>query len=737
MTPDQKLNAQPNGKNQWYSIVINNLQDYIHIRDIQNKVYIKENKDEFKKDSTDHYYNTYTDTIDIYKEGIELHPTHSFETPENHYENLTSEGQDVVSAIKYFCNNFPCAFVWHDGLTDDPICKFEGLHIHIICLSSEPLGLVTLFKRNVKKRLQKYGIEMKYQKIKELNNLIQYLQTPPRFLLGCNNKKLCEEFHNNRPTNTQSRQEDDSTTEEEKENEQEEPHPEEQLIRWIQKKLKTPKNPPVITTNFSNMDIPGSTKIIDSSADTITMSKSVPKIDILKALMEKYQKFTEEDLYKKIYQGKEEQDINLIRNLTMTSYTKDIFKNAIRELEMDGETSSDGNFVDTLIQNKPTLENSFSTTETADLFLRWCEEQQISSGDCMMKLYYICDKTLPKYNSFMLQGASNAGKTFWNTMLTSASNVIGQTIQSNDFTWMNCVDKELIQFAELKLNNEQLIENFKKITGGEPTIVNVKHQGGRIIQRTPVIITCNTLPWETHEGHTKTTIQNRMFYFHDLTESQVLKNVKIPPDPKFLAKVFEYIRQDISTGEEFPRLPNEQYYPLYCYKIQKFIKKLAEGDTSSEDHQEKENNNNNNQEKNTNTSHQEHPTTSQEKENHKEQDKKKPQVKRKRSTKEEHKENTTSSKKKKYPNKTTSLTIIPTEVKQFLNPNRQKVSPKDLAEMKRLKYRISSRWKDPAIHNKRDSILQAIHQFNLHPLLISQVLKEVTGKTTQELIVLQ
>lgn len=79
----------------------------------------------------------------------------------------------------------------------------------------------------------------------------------------------------------------------------------------------------------------------------------------------------------------------------------------------------------------------------------------------------------------MLQGASNAGKTFWTTGLLPFPDVTGQTVQSQDFAYQKCLNKEIIQIPELSLTKPETVEESNTIFEGLPTTVNVKNKEPR------------------------------------------------------------------------------------------------------------------------------------------------------------------------------------------------------------------------------------------------------------------
>lgn len=99
-----------------------------------------------------------------------------------------------------------------------------------------------------------------------------------------------------------------------------------------------------------------------------------------------------------------------------------------------------------------------SVEETIVTFNEWCWEQEIRPGDFLMKLYCILEKSYSKINCFMLQGTSNAGKTFWTTGLLPFPDVTGQTVQSQDFAYQKCLNNEIIQIPELSLTKPEQVE---------------------------------------------------------------------------------------------------------------------------------------------------------------------------------------------------------------------------------------------------------------------------------------
>ena len=205
----------------------------------------------------------------------------------------------------------------------------------------------------------------------------------------------------------------------------------------------------------------------------------------------------------------------------------------MQELEIESQQRGD-TFVDTFLVRCPLLGNVTTTHKTAIEFTDWCREQQIITGELMMEMYAVLDRTYPKKNCLMKQGASNAEKTFCTDPIMSIPDLVGQTIQSTDFAFQNCVGKQIISIPELTFSKMEQVEGAKKILEGLPTVINVKNKEPVRLPRTPVFLTCNQVPMRAFHQESK-PLQNRMFSHKDLIKSTVLpaKTDGLAPDPRF------------------------------------------------------------------------------------------------------------------------------------------------------------------------------------------------------------
>lgn len=289
------------------------------------------------------------------------------------------------------------------------------------------------------------------------------------------------------------------------------------------------------------------TEQVESS--NLKETKTAKNVEVLKKLMAKYNRTNEEELLREIMAGNDPTDLVTFRVLFTGPYIRTIQAQAIQELCVEKEMSG-YTYVDKFIDECPTPVDCLSVEETAALHLQWCREQNIDIWDFLMKEYCILSKTFPKINCLMLQ-----------------------TVQSQDFMYQRCLQKEVIQIPEMTLSKPEQVEETKKIFEGLPTTVNIKFKDPRILDRTPVILTCNALPWKFFNEEAA-TFQNRMFAFMNLRPSALLESKK-SANPKYFRRVFDFIKNEIQTLPEFPCAPDDQHmWELYCEMISNYVQSL-------------------------------------------------------------------------------------------------------------------------------------------------------------------
>lgn len=125
----------------------------------------------------------------------------------------------------------------------------------------------------------------------------------------------------------------------------------------------------------------------------------------------------------------------------------------------------------------------------------------------------------------------------------------------------------------MALTKNEQVEECKKIFEGIPTLVNIKNKEGKRLERTPVLLTCNQVPWINFMDEAK-PLKNRMFAYTHLRESDVLQSITKTADPRFYVRVFSFIKQELKTTSEWPILPEDDFWTLYQDRINDYLKDL-------------------------------------------------------------------------------------------------------------------------------------------------------------------
>ena len=527
----------------WYSVVISRIDDWnISPHYILNKVYLEGDDGQFEETNTTGIYKSCYATEKMFEEGIYKHPTHNLSTTLQVYNEMTLEQKEIVDSVKSIANNFPSAFFWHDGKSDDG-CQFIGLHIHMLIASREQLSQVYNY-RNMTTRLKRHGLDVKSQRVRNIDALTRHLLQPPRTLLGCNNMQLCGLI--TRIVDMNGAGDMGAVDLDINFNEDEEPIVDKSTvetggaIKWMESRLNLRQQKDRLEKQ-SNQQLPCAGNYIEhlGSLDSnsakselerknlagnfenivkgrnptdikvVKQSKTASKVDIIKDFVRKYGMKTVSDLLVAIMDTGSLQELETFRTLRLGPNFQMVFTQALQELEIESQQKGE-TFIDVFAERCPLMDNCMTIHRTAITFTDWCREQNIITGEFLLEMYSMLDCVYPKKNCLMLQGASNAGKTYWTDPLMSVPDMVGQTIPSQDFTFQNCVSKQIINIPELTFSKMEQVEEAKKIFEGLPTCVNVKNKEPARLGRTPVILTCNQVPWKQFDQESR-PLQNRMF----------------------------------------------------------------------------------------------------------------------------------------------------------------------------------------------------------------------------------
>lgn len=183
--------------------------------------------------------------------------------------------------------------------------------------------------------------------------------------------------------------------------------------------------------------------------------------------------------------------------------------------------------------NKPYYSPSFSAQLIARLILSQLNDNQELTREFISNFIAVIDKRLPKKNTFVIMGAPSSGKTFFfHSMMVLCWN-FGQ-IRNNkkggdSFTYMDAIDCRVAEWNECTLMGAEEIETAKMVWEGMPAPVNVKYKTNQRLQRTPLLVSSNSLPWKMCRPEEK-AFRDRSFVY-TWRRAEWLKHFRLYPNP--------------------------------------------------------------------------------------------------------------------------------------------------------------------------------------------------------------
>ncbi|KAL4229622.1 hypothetical protein ACF0H5_010009 [Mactra antiquata] len=188
-TPEFEVLLKDFRDDECYSLVINNLDNTITPATLQPHIYtIDETTKEIYRDSngyTESHYPAIEESSNLQELFVKR-----FMTPIDMY-NAVKERSLCLNLLKKVLNNHPCAIWWHNGETDLS-CQFNKMHLHFI-IEYKDIQSQRSF-RQMKSACMKISIEVKVQKVRMLDSILDYLTKKPRVFGGCNNTKLLSHY---------------------------------------------------------------------------------------------------------------------------------------------------------------------------------------------------------------------------------------------------------------------------------------------------------------------------------------------------------------------------------------------------------------------------------------------------------------------------------------------------------------------------------------------------------------
>lgn len=183
----------------------------------------------------------------------------------------------------------------------------------------------------------------------------------------------------------------------------------------------------------------------------------------------------------------------------------------------------------------------------------WFEHQGFDKEQFMDDLFNVLTKKLPKINTFCLQGEPNSGKSWVLRSLLPWFMYFGEVRQGTgyNFMWQDCLETSLIFVEELMITQE-IVEQCKLVFEGAPTSVHVKCKGDQLLQRTPVLITCNHSMWKWVSADAD-ALKARCKLYRTKT-APFLKDVKWSINPLYWVEEYE---QYLFRNQPTPATPEQ------------------------------------------------------------------------------------------------------------------------------------------------------------------------------------
>lgn len=184
-------------------------------------------------------------------------------------------------------------------------------------------------------------------------------------------------------------------------------------------------------------------------------------------------------------------------------------------------------------------------SQTRDLFLDWCKEQNIDAGELLLEYYQVLSGISGKKNGLILQGQSNAGKTLWLDAMLYLKDVVGYVTKSENFAFQSLPGSRLARCDEIQLNPGN-VDDWKRLLSEEEFTVGVKNQGDKKLSKLPVFGSCNNTFVQFITVQDAQAINNRVFLYSGLVQSTILQSNyddqdARKPNPEFFRKVLQEI----------------------------------------------------------------------------------------------------------------------------------------------------------------------------------------------------
>lgn len=173
----------------------------------------------------------------------------------------------------------------------------------------------------------------------------------------------------------------------------------------------------------------------------------------------------------------------------------------------------------------------FSSQVLGRLILNQSKNDVEEAKKFVQNLLLVLNKAVPKVNTFLMVSPPSSGKTWLVNSLTKNFWAVG-AIQNNEkngspFIYQDAVGMRVNIWNECILNGIANVETSKEIWEGQDTSVQVKHEKGKFLKRTPLFVTCNAEPW-TFAPKSKQAFLDRCFYYKWVAQPDLIQFTGYP-----------------------------------------------------------------------------------------------------------------------------------------------------------------------------------------------------------------
>lgn len=166
----------------------------------------------------------------------------------------------------------------------------------------------------------------------------------------------------------------------------------------------------------------------------------------------------------------------------------------------------------------------------------------------------VVDKNIPKKNSIALISPPSSGKTFIANSLAAALINVGfintSSKQSpNRFAFQDAHNTRIAIWNEAMFCSDEQVQKAKEVLEGCPTSIEKKFCANTIMERTPIIITSNGIPWRAFLNEKK-AFEDRCFVYSNWQPQPWLKKLRLKINP--LAWYFVFCHDQKMHWDTFP-----------------------------------------------------------------------------------------------------------------------------------------------------------------------------------------